>query len=161
MKRTLLALLVGLVIGFIVSTLLRPRLSFTQVETAVELNSPVVSKFIANRISKIEYLDPDGTIRHFKPSGQSLPNQTVVLETGKPFTIPDHHGMTQLLVIGVDQNKATIAYTTQFSHLSFGENRVSVNCGVVQIDVVGLPNKMPDQTKPEAAISSDETLQDE
>ena len=109
----------------------------TVVQTSFELNNPASAKFLTNCIEILEWQKPDGTIAQFSISGRSnTPSRNLTIKGMKPLSIPDDHGQSTLILTDISNNKAKIVYLSEFYHLSFGKNLRTIDCGVVELDVM-------------------------
>jgi len=139
MRRALLLVAVfgaGIILGACSGVLLKPRHECPGVQTAFKLNDPGYAAFIANRIKTLEWPNTDGTVTRFGVGDESAPTRNLTIKGKEPLSIPDDHGHTTLALVEIRENKAEIAYMSEFHHLSFGKNLVTVDCGIVELDVL-------------------------
>lgn len=139
MTKYLLSLILGILLGLCGTVLLHPRHECPLLQTTLDNKNPGHIKFITTRINELEWTDSDGSLRRFGVSEQPLPSQNLVLKSTERLHIPDDHGNITLRLIDISQNKATIAYVNEFMHLSFGKNLITIDCGVIQIDIFKRP----------------------
>ncbi len=116
--------------------MLNPRREGPLVESAFKLNDPAHARFIANRVKALEWPNADGTVTRFAVQGGRSPNGNLTLAGSNPVSLTDDHGQNTLALVEVRENKAKIAYLSRFDHSSFGRNLVTVECGIVKLDVV-------------------------
>lgn len=126
----------GIVLGAGSFALLTPRREGPFVETTFKRNDPIHARFIANRVKALEWPAADGRVMRFAAQGGPSPHGNLTLAGTDPVSLTDDHGQNTLALVEVRENKAKIAYVSRFDHLSFGRNLVTVDCGIVELDVV-------------------------
>jgi hypothetical protein len=129
----------GIILGAILCVLAKPRHECPTVQTALKVNDPQVTAFIANRIKTLEWPTPDGTVARFTVGGEATANRNLTIKGKELLSIPDDHGVTTFALVEIREGKARIVYTSEFSHLSFGKNLVTVDCGIVDLEVQKVP----------------------
>jgi len=128
----------GVVVGAYSFYSAEPKHECPVVQTSLKLNNPASAKFLTNCIKTLEWQKPDGTIAQFSVSGRSTPpSRDLTIKGMKPLSIPDHHGQNTLILTDISNNKAKILYLSEFDHRSFGKNLRTIDCGVVELAVLG------------------------
>jgi len=127
----------GIIVGAYSFDSARPLHQFPVVKTSFKLNNPASAKFLTNCIKTLEWQNPDGTITQFSVSGRNTPpSRNLTIKGMKPLSIPDHHSQNTLILTDISNNKAKIVYMSDFDHRSFGKNLRTIDCGVVELDVM-------------------------
>jgi hypothetical protein len=126
----------GIIIGACSYALLKPRHECPALQTTFKLNDPGHAAFILNSIETLEWQDASGTITQFTPKGRiAASGRNLTIKNNQPVSIPDDHGSSEFMLVEIGENKAKIAYQSEFHHLSFGRNLITVDGGVVELDV--------------------------
>ena len=134
---------VGIIIGACSCALVKPRHECPNLETSLKVNDPGTARFLTNRIKTLEWPNADGTVSRYSVGDESAPNRNLTMSGREPLSLPDDHGHMTLTLVEIRDNKAKIAYVNEFYHMSFGKNLITVDCGIVEIDV---PKKEPQQS---------------
>ena len=126
----------GIIIGGCVVAFLKPRHECPMLQTTSKLNDPSHAAFILNSIETLEWPDASGAVVRFTPKGRiASPARNLTIKKNEPVSIPDDHGSNEFVLVEIKDNKAKIAYQSEFYHLSFGKNLVTVDSGIVELDV--------------------------
>jgi hypothetical protein len=125
-----------LVLGFFVGKIQPSGDSAPEVQTSLKINDPATAAFVMHRVTTLQWPGKDGATSQFEFAGKSEPASHLTLRGSEPLIIPDDHGQNTLTLVGIDQGRATIAVMSRFDHRSFGKNLVTVDCGVVELEVV-------------------------
>jgi hypothetical protein len=107
-----------------------------EVAARLQLNAPKFKTFVQNRVGRITHQEPDGTNKTYDIPLEGSSVKRLTLTSEKTLRLPDHHGFTDLALVSIANNKATIAYLSKINLTSFGENKTSVETGTVTIDVL-------------------------
>ena len=127
----------GIIVGAYSFYSAQPRHECPVVQTSLKVNNPTSAKFLTNCIEILEWQKPDGTIAKFSVIGRNAPpSRNLTIKGMKPLSIPDHHSQNTLILTDITNNKAKIVYLSDFDHRSFGKNLRTIDCGVVELDVM-------------------------
>lgn len=125
----------GIIVGACAYALLKSRHECPRVETAFRLNDPRDAAIFAGQIRTVEWTDVNGTTTRFGVGDGAAPNCTLTIKNNEPLSIPDHHGATTLTLVEIGGSKAKIAFMQTFDHRSFRRDLMSVDCGIVELEI--------------------------
>jgi hypothetical protein len=139
MRRAILLVAVfstGIIVGGCVVAFVKSQYERPMLQTSFKLNDPGEAAWILNSIETLEWEGANGAVEQFTPQGRiASPGRNLAVRNNKPLLIPDDHGSNELVLVAIADNKAKIGYQSVFYHASFGDNLVTVDSGVVELDV--------------------------
>ena len=125
----------GTVVGMIVTrAVVRPPMA-SIVKTSFVSGDDAAKRSILARVKAIQWPSSDGAVSLSPDGGSWTPNQDITLIGRTPQTLPDDHGSVTLAVINVSGDTADVVSLSEFHHGSFGENVVTVDCRVVEVEL--------------------------
>jgi hypothetical protein len=132
----------GILVGGCTVAMILSQHKCPTLETTFKLNDSVHAGFILNSIQTLEWQDADGTFVEYTPKGRvARPARNLTIKKNEPIEMPDDHGSNEFMLVGISDNKAKIAYQSKFYHSSFGRNLITVDSGIVEIEVEKKTNK--------------------
>jgi hypothetical protein len=140
---------VGLIVGYQLGCA-RPQPKGPVVQTSLAIGDVAIERFVLARVKAIQWRTGT-TDTLYAIDGPVTPNQTFTLTGRTPLSIPDHHGNTEIAVIDVSAGKAKLLVLRRFDHGSFGKNRVTIDCRVVELNVTSSDEAhttLPSSTQP-------------
>lgn len=105
-----------------------------RVEAELTLNNAPFEQFVLNHVDRF-VVENEGSRRIYTPISAVSEAEKQTLISGQVLRIPDHHGFTELALVSVIDSVATVSYLTQINLTSFGENKVSIQAGTLEIEL--------------------------